>query len=128
MLATVAGIFGSLIVLLAGVELYAFCSYLLTMRSKELAIRASVGAGSAQITAALVKEIVKAFGVGLALAIIMIVAGGRIVTSQTGLIQPPGFTHLVFAAMIVACIAISAIVIPAMQALRINLAKTLRVD
>jgi putative ABC transport system permease protein len=128
MLATVAGMFGGLIALLAGIELYAFCNYLLAMRTKELAIRASVGARSNQIAAALLKEVARAFGIGLTLALIVILSGERLFLNSAGLSRPPGFLYLWLATMLVAGITMSAVSIPAMRAVRINLARALRVD
>jgi predicted permease len=127
-LATIAGVLGGLIILLAGVELYAFCNYLQIMRTKELAIRASVGAGSAQIAITLLKEIAKALGIGLAIALVAILAGERVILSQAGFIHPPGFAYLILAMVIVAGATMSAVLMPTIQALRINLANTLRVD
>ncbi len=128
MLATISGIFGAVILLLAGVELFAFCNYLLAMRTKELAIRASVGAGMAHIAKALLKEIIKALGIGLAIGFALIYIGERIFAHQVGLESAPGFAYQVFAIAIVAGVTISAVLVPALQALRINPAQALRVD
>lgn len=127
-MATIAGLFGSLIALLAGVELYAFCNYLLAMRTKELAIRASVGARSNQIAAALLREVIKSFWMGLTLALIVILSGERLFLNSAGLSRPPGFLYLLLATMLVAGITMSAVSIPAIRAVRINLARALRVD
>ncbi len=128
MLATMAGAFGGLIVLLVGVELFAFCNYLLAMRTKELAIRASVGAGLVHITRALLKEIMKALGIGLAIGFALIYMGERVFANQVGLESAPVFTYQVFAIAIVAGVAMSAVLAPVFQARRINLAQALRVD
>jgi hypothetical protein len=128
MLATIAGIFGSLIVLLAGVELFAFCNYILSMRTKELAIRASVGAGAAQISTTLLKEILKALGVGLAIGFAAMMIGERTILGNVAFIQPPGLAFRIWAMVIIACVTMSAVLMPTLRALRMNLAKELRVD
>jgi len=128
MLATVAGAFGGLIVLLAGVELYAFCNYLLAMRNKELAIRTSVGAGPAQIAVTLTKEILKALVVGLMIGAVMTVVGNRVLAGVAANLNPPDLRYLAIAPVIVAGITVSAVIMPAVQAIRINVAQALRVD
>ncbi|MBZ5499386.1 MAG: ABC transporter permease [Acidobacteriia bacterium] len=128
MLATIAGAFGGLIVLLAGVELYAFCNYLLAMRTKELAIRASVGAGPAQLAAALLKEVVRALGIGLTIGFMVALAGEHVLSNLAKIINPPEFPYLVFALVVVTGVTMSAVLMPILQAIRINLAKALRVD
>ena len=128
MLATIAGAFGGLIVLLAGVELYAFCNYLLAMRSKELAIRASVGAAPAQVALALSKEIIKALIVGLMIGAALTVIGQRILSSLAANLNPPDLRYLGIALVIVTGITVSAVLMPAAQAIRMNVAQVLRVD
>jgi hypothetical protein len=127
-LATIAGIFGILIVLLAGVELYAFCNYLMTMRTKELAIRASVGAGPVHIAGALLKEIIRALVVGLFIGLAAILLGERLILNQAGFMKAPGFGYCLLAMVIVVAISMSAVLMPTFQAIHINLAKALRVD
>jgi ABC-type antimicrobial peptide transport system permease subunit len=98
------------------------------MRTKELAIRASVGAKAAQITVALLKEIIAAFGIGVTIGLIIILVGARVFLNSAGLFHPSGFTCLVLTIVIVAVITMGAVFIPALRAVRINLAKALRVD
>ena len=128
MLATIAGAFGGLIVLLAGVELYAFSNYLLAMRNKELAIRASVGAAPAQVALALSKEIIKALIVGLMIGAALTVIGQRILSGLAANLNPPDLRYLGIALAIVAGITVSAVLMPAAQAIRMNVAQALRVD
>jgi predicted permease len=128
MLATIAGAFGGLIVFLAGVELYAFCNYLLAMRTKELAIRASVGAARAQIAAALLTDIVKALGFGLSVGFLVALGGGRILSNLVKNINPPELGYLVLALVVVNIVTMSAVLLPTLKALRINIARELRID
>ncbi len=128
MLATIADAFGALMVLLAGVELLAFCNYLLASRTKELAIRASVGAGRAQIAAALLTEIVKALGFGLTLGFLIALGGGRILSNLFKNIHTPELGYLVLALAVVNAVTMSAVLLPTLKAFRINIARALRVD
>jgi ABC-type antimicrobial peptide transport system permease subunit len=100
----------------------------LAKRTKELAIRASVGAGYAQISTALLKEILKALGAGLAIGFAAIVIGEKAILGNAAFIKPPGPAFRICAMVMVACVTMSAVLMPTLRALRMNLAKELRVD
>ena len=70
MLATLSTAFGGLILLMTGVGLYAFCSYMLAFRNRELAIRAGLGAGPHEIAATLLREALVVLVAGVAVGLI----------------------------------------------------------
>jgi putative ABC transport system permease protein len=128
MLAAVSGMFGGSIVSLAGVSLYAFCNYLLTLRTKELAIRSSLGAGPAQIAAALLHETAKALAVGSVIGTALTFAGQRILSSVMENVNPPSAGHIIAALLIIAGITFGAVLVPTVRALRMSVVDALRVE
>jgi ABC-type antimicrobial peptide transport system permease subunit len=128
MLATVSGLFGGLIVLLTGVGLYAFCNYLLTLRTKELAIRASLGAGPAQIAAALLQETAKALALGSIIGIAMTFAGQRILSGVMEKVNPLSAGQIIAALLIITTVTFGAVLLPIIRALRISIIDALRVE
>lgn len=128
MLATIAGIFGILIVLLAGVELCAFCNYLLTMRTKELAIRASLGAGPVRIAAALLHETAKALAIGSIIGIALTFAGQRVLSGVMEKVNPPSASQIIEALLIIAAVTFGALLLPIIRALRMSIVDALRVE
>jgi putative ABC transport system permease protein len=127
-LATVSGAFGVLILALTGVALYAFCSYMLSFRNRELAIRASLGAEPHNLAASLLREtlMVLALGstVGLASALVLT----RVLSGFVVNVGPVSLSRSVQAAVILSLVALVASAIPTVRALRIDLARALRVD
>jgi predicted permease len=128
MLAAVSSMFGGSIVLLAGAGLYACCNYLLALRTKELAIRASLGAGPAQIAAALLRETAKALAFGSVIGIAMTFAGQRVLSSMMESVNPPSAGHITAALLIIAGVTLGAVLVPTVRALRMSVVDALRVE
>ena len=98
------------------------------MRTKELAIRASVGAARARIAAALLTDIFKALGFGLTGGFLLALGGGRVLSNLVKNINPPEFGYLGLALVVVNAVTISAVLLPTLKASRIDIAGALRVD
>lgn len=128
MLATVSGLFGGLIVLLTGVGLFAFCNYLLTLRTKELAIRASLGAGPVRIAAALLHETAKALAIGSIIGIALTFAGQRVLSGVMEKVNPPSASQIIAALLIIAAVTFGAVFLPIIRALRMSIVDALRVE
>jgi hypothetical protein len=127
-LATVSGAFGGLIVALTGVALYAFCSYILLFRNRELAIRAGLGAGPHDIAAALLRETLAVLALGLAVGLISALVLTRVLSGFVVDVGSFSFGRSVAAALILLVVTLGASAIPTVRALRIDLARALRVD
>lgn len=128
MLATLSGAFGGLIVLLTGVGLYAFCNYMLAFRNRELAIRAGLGAAPYDIAAALLREtltvLVVGVSAGLATTLLLTrILAGFVVDSGSMTVR-----HALQATFILVIVTGVASSLPTLRALRIDLARALRVD
>jgi ABC-type antimicrobial peptide transport system permease subunit len=115
-------------VLLAGVGLYAFCNYLLALRTKELAIRAGLGAGSVQIATALLQETVKALVIGSALGVAAMFAGQRLLSSVVFGFSRPTLSHVLVTLSIITGVTLGAVLVPTLRALRISVFDALRVE
>jgi putative ABC transport system permease protein len=106
--------------LIAGVGLYGVLSYTLAQRSRELAVRAAVGASPARIAALVVRQAMGLVTAGL-------VVGGLVSTWATGLLSAqlhgvaPGdpLSH-VAASALVAAVALAACAVPAWRAARLE--------
>jgi putative ABC transport system permease protein len=114
------GIFAAIAVLLAAVGVYGVMSYVVTQRTRELGIRIAMGARLQHLLALILGE---SFGWALA-AIVTGVAGAfwltRYISSMlygVAALDPLTFTMM---PLILAVIAITASLIPALRALRID--------
>jgi len=128
MLATLSTAFGGLILLMTGVGLYAFCNYMLAFRRRELAIRAGLGAAPRDIATALLREsfVVLAAGIGVGLAATM--ALSRLMSGFVVDVGSVTIAKGVQTVFVVAAVAAIATWVPTLRALRIDVARALRVD
>jgi len=127
-LATVSSAFGGLILALTGVGLYAFCSYMLAFRNRELAIRAGLGASPRAIATALLRETIVVLTVGLIVGLGLTLALQRVMAGLIVDVGSMSIGNLLQAVLILFAMALAASVLPMMRALRIDLARALRVD
>jgi ABC-type antimicrobial peptide transport system permease subunit len=128
MLATLSSAFGGLILLMTGVGLYAFCNYMLAFRRRELAIRAGLGAAPRDVAAALLREsfVVLAAGIGVGLALTLTLS-----RLMSGFVVDVGSITIakgIQTVLVVAVVAAIATWMPTLRALRMDIARALRVD
>jgi hypothetical protein len=126
-LATVSATFGSVIVLLTGVGLYAFCAYLVLLRRHELAIRTGLGAARQHIVRSLLKEFCLVFVVGSVLGIAASVGSQRVLSSLLGA-NLTNVASLGLGSLLMAGVALAAALGPTLRAVRIDVAAALRAD
>jgi putative ABC transport system permease protein len=128
MLAMLSSAFGGLILLMTGVGLYAFCSYMLAFRNRELAIRASLGAGPHEIATTLLRETFVVLVAGVAVGLLTTLALTRILSGFVVDIGSMTLLNSVQATTILIVVAGIATAMPILRALRIDVARALRVD
>jgi len=128
LLADASTVFGTLLLGLVAVGLYAFCSYLLALRNRELAIRASLGAGPSRIARELLRETARVVAVG-------VIAGGaltfilrRVLATFIGRVEPIAIVNVLELLTIVGVIVGASLVLPTMRAVRLDLARALRTE
>jgi predicted permease len=128
MLATVSGAFGAVVVFVTAVGLYAFGSYMLTFRTRELAVRVALGAGSRAVVTTLVRELLVVFGVGLTFGLGVALILHRGLLGVVGDLGPIGWHTPSRVVAILAGVFVMASASPAIKAVRIDLADALRLD
>jgi predicted permease len=128
MLATLSTAFGGLILLTTGVGLYAFCNYMLTFRNHELAIRSSLGASPHDIASTLLRETLTVLVVGMTLGLVLSLVLTRLAAGFVVDLGSITFVHSIQAVIVLLAVASAAAILPTFRALRLDVARSLRVD
>jgi predicted permease len=122
------GVFAATALTLAIIGIYGLLAYWVGQRTREIGVRAALGAGRSQLMALVVGQ-----GLGLAMAGVVIGAGaavalGRVVESQLYAVQPLDVVSFVGPAAVMIGTALVASLVPAIRALRIDPVTALRKD
>jgi hypothetical protein len=128
LLATVSGVSGGMILLLTSVGLYGFCAYMLTLRQRELAIRAALGATPRHLGASLLAETSKVLVLGLAIGAVSTFTVRSLLASLVVELAVPTLWSLTVAVACMALVAVGAVAVPTTRAARQNPASVLRLD
>jgi predicted permease len=124
--AGLAGLFGAVALLLAGVGLYGVTAYTVTRRTGEIGIRMAIGAGPASVVGLVVGTAFRRVAIGLLLGLPLAVGAGRLISTQlygVSYWDPPALL-LAFASL-TACGLVAA-VIPASRAAAVSPTVALR--
>ena len=120
------GAFAATALTLAMIGIYGLLAYWVGQRTREIGVRAALGAGRGQLVSLVV-------GQGLALALVGVVAGGvaaaglgRLVETQLYFVQPLDVVSFAITAGIMIVTALVASLVPALRALRIDPMSALR--
>ena len=118
--AALVAIFSVLALFLAAVGLYAVISFSVAQRTREIGIRAALGAGRGNILRLVLGHGLLLVGIGLVVGFALALASGRIMANQLFGIaaNDPGTFTIV--AVVLACVAITAAALPALRATRID--------
>jgi predicted permease len=125
--AVLAG-FAALALLLAGLGVYGVLTYVVAQRTRELGIRAALGASARQVRALVLGEGVRLAGVGLAVGALAFLAGGRVVASQLYGVGPRDPATILAGAALLGAVALVASYVPARRAMRVDPGDALRAD
>jgi predicted permease len=128
MIATMAGIFGTLATLLALVGLYGVMSYTVSRRRREIGVRMALGAGAGRIARMIVREVLVVAALGIALGLPLVWWLGRYVESQLFGVQPHDPGALAAAVALLATVSLAAGLIPSIRAARVSPTTALRQD
>jgi ABC-type antimicrobial peptide transport system permease subunit len=126
--ATMFGIFGALALLLAGVGLYAVISFGVARRTRELGIRAALGARAADVVGLVFGEGVRVTMIGIAIGIVLALALGRAVEALLFGTSPRDPIVMAVVAITLLVVAAVASAIPAWRAARVDPLVALRED
>ena len=126
--ATMFGVLGLLALLLAGVGLYAVISFGVTRRTRELGIRAALGAGANDVLGLVMGEGLRLTIVGVTVGLVLSSALGRVVESL--LFGTSARDPVVFSVVSGTLVAVSALAaaVPAWRAARVDPMTALRDD
>ncbi|MFN2400769.1 MAG: ABC transporter permease [Gemmatimonadaceae bacterium] len=120
--------FAALALLLASLGVYAVISYGVAQRSRELGIRAALGATAADLVTLVAREMVWMIGAGLMIGMVGAWALARVMTSLLYGIDAHDLTTFTIVPAVLAVAAVAATLGPAWRARRVDLVEVLRAD
>ncbi|CAA9366531.1 MAG: Acidobacterial duplicated orphan permease (function unknown), partial [uncultured Gemmatimonadetes bacterium] len=124
--ATLLGLLGAAAALLAALGVYGVVSYSVSRRTREIGIRAALGAAGRRIAGGFVGESVRMAAGGLLLGVLLALGLGRLLHAQLPGVAAWDPATLAAAALAVTACTLAATWIPARRAARVDPATTLR--
>jgi putative ABC transport system permease protein len=125
-LAVLAGFFGGLALLLAIIGLYGMLSYTVGRRRNELAVRLALGAPHRRLIGMVVGETARLVIIGVGLGLAISVGGTRLVSSFLYGVTPRDPATFALSAALLVAVALTAALIPARRAARLDPVAALR--
>jgi ABC-type antimicrobial peptide transport system permease subunit len=119
-LATLAGFFGGLALILAMIGLYGLLSYFVTQQQAEFGIRMALGAEPGAILRLVLRGVTIIVGAGLAIGVVAALASVTALQALLFNLAPRDTTTLVGAAVVLALLALLAGYVPARRATRVD--------
>ncbi|MBV8068947.1 MAG: ABC transporter permease [Acidobacteriaceae bacterium] len=126
--ASLAGLFGLIALLLAAVGLYGVTAYTVAQRTSEIGVRIALGAGTRTVIRLVLAGAFQTVIIGLLLGIPLAIGAGRLVSAQLYGIKGWDFPALAIAVAMLAVSALLAALIPAARAASIDPMKALRTE
>jgi predicted permease len=126
--ASLAGLFGSVALLLAAVGLYGVTAYSVAQRTNEIGIRMALGANRAKVVDLVLRGAFRRVVIGLALGVPLAVGAGRLIAAQLYGVSFWDPVALSVAALSLAACALVAALIPAGRAASISPMNALRTE
>ncbi len=126
--AVLSGFFAALALLLASVGLYGLTSYAVTRRTREVGIRAALGAGPATLLRAVLRDTLRLVLAGIALGIPFALAVSRLIARMLFGVSPSDLPTIAFVSLVLLVVAVLAAYLPARRASRIDPMVALRTE
>jgi len=127
-LASLAGIFGGISLLLAAIGLYGVTAYAVAQRTSEIGVRMALGSGRMGIVRLVLRGAFQKVLIGLALGVPLAIGAGRLISSKLfNVVQWDPFALTLAVVSLAGCAFIAAI-IPAVRAASIDPLKALRTE
>jgi len=120
--------FGALALLIAAAGLYGVLSYVVTLRTREIAIRIVIGATPTEVMVLILKQGLTLTLIGLATGAVLALAGGRLLQSQLVGIAATDPLTLFGVAVLLVGVALGACFVPARRATRVDPMVALRYE
>jgi predicted permease len=124
--AALLGIFGVLALLLGSVGIYGVTSYSVAQRTREMGIRAALGATARDLVQLVASQSMRVVMIGAVIGLVLAVGVARLLTSQlygVSAVDPPTFIGM---PVVLLGVALVAALIPARRATRVDPAEALR--
>jgi len=126
--ASLAGLFGMVALLLAAIGLYGVTAYAVAQRTNEIGIRMALGAGRANVVRLVLRGAGGRVVMGLALGVPLAIGAGRLISAQLYGVSSWDPLALALAAGALACCSFVAAIIPASRAASISPTDALRTE
>ncbi len=126
LMATLAGFFGALAVLLATIGLYGVMSYMVVRRTNEIGIRMALGAGRPEVIRIILRETGILLGIGGVIGTALALVAGRAAASMLFNLRPYDPPTLAIAIVTLGTVALAASFFPALRAARMDPMNALR--
>ncbi len=120
------GTFAAIAVFLAAIGLYGVISYLVSRRTREIAIRLAVGANSADVVGHFVGQGLKLVAIGVGVGVGISLLGSRLLASLLYEVDPFDPSTYVLVCLAMVLVAMTAVLGPAMRAGRVAPARALK--
>ena len=126
--ASMLSVFGALALLIAAVGLYGVLSYVVTQRTREIAIRIAIGATPKQVMSLILKQGLNLTLVGLVVGSGLALVAGRLLQSQLLGVSPNDPLTFIGVALLLVGMALLACFIPARRATKVDPLVALRYE
>jgi len=126
--ASLIGVFGAIALLLAAIGIYGVASHAVSLRTREIGIRMSLGARAADVLRMFVRETVTLAVIGVSLGLALSAAASQLLTGFLFGLSPTDAMTFVAAAAVICVVAVSASYLPARRAARVDPLMALRHD
>lgn len=124
--AVVLGVFGVLAMVLAATGLFALVAYSVARRMREISIRMALGARSSQVLSSVLRRTVVLCAAGILIGTTVTFAAGRLLSAILYGVSPRDPVTYATALLIMTGVALAACWHPAMRAIHVDPARTLR--
>jgi predicted permease len=114
--ATVLGTFATLALALAAIGLYGVLSYSVTLRRRELGIRAALGASRRDLLSLVVRQGLVATGAGLGIGLALAIVAARLMQTLLFGIEPLDLPSFAASSAVLFAVALAACLVPARRA------------
>ncbi|HEY0564504.1 MAG TPA: FtsX-like permease family protein, partial [Terriglobales bacterium] len=126
--ASLAGLFGAVALLLAAVGLYGVTAYTVAQRTNEIGVRMALGADRSRIVGFVLSGAFRRVAIGLLIGIPLAIGAGRLLATQLYGVRAWDMVALSAATLSLGLCALIAAVIPALRAAAIQPSSVLRSD
>jgi ABC-type antimicrobial peptide transport system permease subunit len=119
-IASLAGSFAALALLLSAIGLYGVMSHQVIRRRQEFGVRVAIGAAPASVMALILKQAAWIIGIGVAVGLAGALASGRMIAALLFDVAPNDPASIAIAAAFLSVVTVLAGLIPARRAARVD--------